>query len=1658
MDSYADIDGLFVEGSWNAEFADETKPAENDVIIKNRDGFCAFTGTDLQSVLEKKNIQRIFITGFLTDMAIEETVIQLSELMPGIAKFVLIDGCAAMSKEAQFNALGSVLPTFSTLITCSEAQSLLRLAPPSMTSEVSRGINARDSLLIANPRRESGPSFRPRILALHGAGSNDEVTRLQLDNLWITEEDYDIVYLRGSIEVEEGDPELEGTGLVFGPFYSWLDKDEEKRGASLITAVRDVLTVAKNNGPFDGIYGFSSGGHVAALASAIATDPSLQQAIQALEADGVAKNSRKSVAGMLGLARGGTRRLSGRQSTFGGTNKRLSGRQSIAKGVNKRMSGRQSIAGGVNKRMSGRQSRTSMFRAAPVLKDRDFIAPPFRFVVLACSASPTPDLATLRKSAALRPTQLQPGSMTTKSFHLIGIEDGFKVQSEEMATFFAYRHVRYLPGGHIVSRDERSDEELCLSLRVFMRSLGSPPPSAPYPKFVPMSEVSSIALLPHIQVALVKLNHDLLPGGSLTEHRGGATIKALLEAQPQEKPFLYNARGTDLDDVTTYGDVFNFIHGGAGDLRRLGVEAGDVVAYAAPPGGGAAAALAFLSIGAQTAAAPLAPNTAEPDALDALNQFKANHLLLFDGVDCPGVEKAFETYAANGKAKIHRATIVSGGRPGMFEFTRAKEIEGRPLANPVNGTCLLLRTSGTTARPKGVPLQQGALVTNGAILAASMGLQESDVCYSCMPLFHIGGISASILCTLASGGSVSCDSELFDPSRMVDALGISRPQPTWYSSVPTIHNATVTFLKDLASSDPKYTAYGINSEGIWSEGHSLRMIRSGAAALLGPDGDSLAAAYGGVPIYPTYSMSEQMPISQPPAGKTDTFTAKKGSVGVPVAASTAIVSRGRLRLQPRGVEGEIAISGPTVLENYLDNPAADSKAYFYLTLPMDGSADDQMVENDRYFLTGDIGTIDDEGFLTLKGRAKELIKKGGEQVSPFEVEEPLLTHPWVKTPVCFAVPSKLYGEEVGCALVLSSQAPHNVEQREVIVAMRGWLKEAKLASVKWPTKWVICADSDLPKTKTKKYIRIGLSTVLGLDPEEDDAINTKESKEPKAKMDWGTLGGLRFTLACYVMFMHIGSTESWGRMANLRGFPWHVHVFFTLGGYSLASPMNPVIQKKVSYFITRIGSMYPMYAVALFLANINLLVVCRPSTFSKVFHWDSQPYDLKTADGDLAPLFCKGTPATPNSYWASLALTVLTYIVGMAVTPFWPLVWNMGYYLWFNSMFFQCLAIFPALYNALFNGARKNARLLLQVIVALMVLNVVIICGAWFGWKDKDGYKHYDPATGEKNNVEEYNDASAHNIAVLSFYLFGPFWVLYFVIGACTAFLYDAYRPAERHNAWVWGYVADGCTLILLALSATYIAQGTQTYGELSEAFSARPDEANESSDTLATSWIWDNMNGRLMCPLTTLWIFSLSTGQGITAALFRQEFLVGTLSPNSYNCFLFHQMVAQWYYAATRRGIWWNWWRYRKTFYWFSADPCPVGWYEYFFVVVLVVGWSQLMMILEPLVLGDGLDLVKAFLTGSEAESDEEMDTSKVLCDLIEGMTGIEPLPDWTLEECGLASIGVPVLVSLLNKAFSRKGKALMILARDLITAKTIGDMTTVVDDFKKRADAKGV
>ena len=229
---------------------------------------------------------------------------------------------------------------------------------------------------------------------------------------------------------------------------------------------------------------------------------------------------------------------------------------------------------------------------------------------------------------------------------------------------------------------------------------------------------------------------------------------------------------------------------------------------------GAVAAVAFLSIASQVTAAPIAPSATEDDASYLLEKYDAKHLILFEGVDYAGLDAIAAKMLASGKMKVHRAKVRADGKPGIFDFVERENVAidglwtpessaSEALVNPSDGIGLLLSTSGTTSKPKGVPVKHGALVNNGEIIGSNLRLTPDDTCYSVMPLFHIGGIAASIMCTMAMGSSVCCDGGGYNPERMVDALALSNPQPTWYSSVPTIHNSTVGFIKAMAE---RYTS------------------------------------------------------------------------------------------------------------------------------------------------------------------------------------------------------------------------------------------------------------------------------------------------------------------------------------------------------------------------------------------------------------------------------------------------------------------------------------------------------------------------------------------------------------------------------------------------------------------------------------------------------------------------------------------------------------------------------------------------------------------------------------------------------------------------------------------------------------------------------------
>jgi len=1040
---------------------------------------------------------------------------------------------------------------------------------------------------LENNASNTSSERRTRILALHGKQANNAITKLQLENLNITKEEYDIVYLRGTIQEEHGHPELET--IVDGPFYSWIDESSDvAKAKSLQEAVSNVNAVLGELGPFDGIYGFSHGAFIAAIVVNMMHDPvikmrfiysgngsNLSESMIDISFHGrsvtpaqlnmsFTTQSSRNLNGV-GLMRKSSRSLlSVRNSDLVNSPKRANSSSiNLSTTTNgSSLNTPENFSGfpvGLNTSRSFRprvEVDLNMSRKSSVLdnsmKDIDMeeglehelnsmsdeeestesadSMQPLKFIIMACAAAPCEDMDEVRTMSKCKRSFFPGSNGKTPSFHIIATEDKNKRMSEDWAMVFSHPYLMYISSDHSVGREQRNDHELLHNLSRFIKYMGRPRTEEFLPRYRPVSKASSIAVLPHKQVSLVRLIESNIPGGGFLglRERGehvGATIVEVLKAEPRDKPFLYNAREKD-PKFTTYGDLSDFILG-VGNLSKLGVQQNDVVAYGCPAGATALAAVAFLSIASGGIAAPLAPNTSKADTLDTLEQFNAKFLIIFEGVECPEVNTAFETYSSQGKAKIIRAYVPSDASPGIFAYRVERDIDityqnsvyvfSEQKSLDDNKPCLLLRTSGTTSRPKGVPLTESALIRNGAILASSLGLTENDVCYSVMPLFHIGGLSASILSTLASGGAVCCETMSFNPEKMVDALATSNPKPTWYSSVPTIHNATVQFIKTIGNSttsrnvatENKYTEYSI-MDGSWvaadnneGKGHALRFIRSGAAELLDNDAVALSHMYGDIPVIPTYSMSEQMPITQPPVGKHDMIVDKPGSVGVSIAASVAIVN-GSLRPLPHGEVGEIAISGSTVMKHYLDNIDADRKSFFYLHLDIVGTSAESM---GRYFLTGDTGMMDKDGFIKINGRTKELIKKGGEQISPVEVEDVLQNHRWVQKAICFSVPSKLYGEAVGAAIILSKSSPTGIELDEVISEMRIYMKMRNFDQLKWPMRWKLVTDGELPKTKTHKYIRIGLSKVLGLDDDESEIGLSKQDglKEKTASIDYDAL-------------------------------------------------------------------------------------------------------------------------------------------------------------------------------------------------------------------------------------------------------------------------------------------------------------------------------------------------------------------------------------------------------------------------------------------------------------------------------------------------------------------------------------------------------------------------
>jgi acyl-CoA synthetase (AMP-forming)/AMP-acid ligase II/aryl carrier-like protein len=345
-------------------------------------------------------------------------------------------------------------------------------------------------------------------------------------------------------------------------------------------------------------------------------------------------------------------------------------------------------------------------------------------------------------------------------------------------------------------------------------------------------------------------------------------------------------------------------------------------------------------------------------------------------------------------------------------------------------TALILHTSGTTARPKIVPLSHRNLVASAGSIAEHLALRPSDRCLNVMPLFHIHGLVGALMATLAGGASIVC-APAFDDRSFFDWIALF--EPTWYTAVPTIHQSVVAHGARYRQAAPN---------------HQFRFVRSSSSALPPKTFESLQTLTG-APVVEAYGMTEashQM-ASNPLSGQR-----KPGSVGIPAGVEIALMDDAGLLLDARAA-GEIAIRGPGVTAGYENNPEANARAY-----------------TDGWFRTGDQGRFDEEGYLYIEGRLKEIVNRGGEKISPREVDEALLEHADVAQAVAFAIAHPTLGEDLAAAVVLRSGAEADEP------TLRRFLL-ARLADFKVPS-CIVIVDA-IPMGATGKVQRTSLHEKLG---------------------------------------------------------------------------------------------------------------------------------------------------------------------------------------------------------------------------------------------------------------------------------------------------------------------------------------------------------------------------------------------------------------------------------------------------------------------------------------------------------------------------------------------------------------------------------------------------
>ena len=464
------------------------------------------------------------------------------------------------------------------------------------------------------------------------------------------------------------------------------------------------------------------------------------------------------------------------------------------------------------------------------------------------------------------------------------------------------------------------------------------------------------------------------------------------------------------------------------EFNRIGIGRNDRVALVLP--NGAEMASSFISVACCCTSAPLNPAYRADEFEFYLGDLNAQALVVEQGSSSPAIEVAR-------KMGISLIELVPTPEQGAGSFTlklgditpRSAQLAGPALADDV---ALVLHTSGTTSRPKIVPLTHRNVTASALNIAQSTQFTSSDRGLNVMPLFHIHGLIAGILAPLSQGGEVHCTSG-FNALKFFSQM--SEVSPTWYTAVPTMHQAILSRAAN-------------NQEVIARI--PLRFIRSSSSSLPPQVLAELEATFK-APVIEAYGMTEaahQMACNPLPPG-----IRKPGTVGIAAGPEIAIMNT-EGDLLPMGSTGEIVIRGDNVTLGYENNPKANQEAF-----------------TNGWFRTGDQGSLDSDGYISITGRLKEIINRGGEKISPREVDEVLMDHPAVAQVVCFGMPHNKLGEEVAAAVVLKEGASATEKDLRDYTASR-------LADFKVPRKILLM--DEIPKGATGKLQRIGMAQKLGL--------------------------------------------------------------------------------------------------------------------------------------------------------------------------------------------------------------------------------------------------------------------------------------------------------------------------------------------------------------------------------------------------------------------------------------------------------------------------------------------------------------------------------------------------------------------------------------------------